>query len=236
MIIGNGQIAASLQKYESDDMIFFASGVANSACIEQSQFDREESLLKDSLLNCEGKFIYFSSCALSALGYPLNRYYEHKRKMEGLITDIAKNFLIIRLPQVLGDFKPHGTIFNFFLNSIISGSPFSIRKGAYRYVIDIDDATYMAHAIASTFSADLIVDLANPYRYSALEIVQALETTLGIHGNYSIVENDDAYIIDTSECERVLLSLGIDCGFGEAYLLRNLKYRVDRYQNSLSCL
>lgn len=229
MIIGNGQIAQALTKYSSKGIVFFASGVANSGCVEQSQFNREKNLLKKSLAICDGKFVYFSSCALSAFGYPLNMYYDHKLKMENLVRDIADSYLIIRLPQVLGDFKRHPTIFNYFLFSILSGSHFNVCDKAYRYVIDIDDVAHVAHGIASNYGENQIVDLANPFRYSVLEIVRALEIGLGVPGNYSLIAKDDAYFIDTTECERLLFDLGIDCGFGEVYLYRKIQYRVDRY-------
>lgn len=229
MIIGNGQIASALSRYDSPKILYFASGVPNSGCVERSQFDREKRLLRESLASCDGKFVYFSSCALSASNYSLNKYYMHKLDMEKDVRDFSENYLIIRLPQVLGDFRVHPTIFNVFFDSIHSGKQFQIYEGSFRYIIDLDDVARASYAIASNSEAGLVVDITNPVRYSALQIVQAIQDSVGVAASYVTVAKDDAYIIDTSEGSRLLSSMAIDLGFGSDYLHHKVQYRVERY-------
>jgi hypothetical protein len=46
MIIGNGMIANNLSKIDNDNVLFFASGVSNSLCNDENEFEREIKLLK----------------------------------------------------------------------------------------------------------------------------------------------------------------------------------------------
>lgn len=59
MIIGNGFIANSLRKIDSDDLIIFASGVSNSLIDKNDpNLQREISLIKE-FKDTEKKIIYF---------------------------------------------------------------------------------------------------------------------------------------------------------------------------------
>ena len=49
MIIGNGLIAKSLQEIDSENVLFFASGVSNSLETRDSEFEREYFLLKETI-------------------------------------------------------------------------------------------------------------------------------------------------------------------------------------------
>ena len=44
MIVGNGSIASVLE--DRDDLVFFASGVSNSSCADEKEYERELNLLK----------------------------------------------------------------------------------------------------------------------------------------------------------------------------------------------
>jgi len=41
MIISNGQLAQAFATMELENIVIFASGVPNSCCTEESQFERE---------------------------------------------------------------------------------------------------------------------------------------------------------------------------------------------------
>ena len=49
MIIGKGLIASAFKEYRNHECIIFASGVSNSLEIENSQFEREEHLLRKTI-------------------------------------------------------------------------------------------------------------------------------------------------------------------------------------------
>ena len=104
MIIGNGQLATIFKKTTLDNIVVFASGVSNSNCQDIKQFEREKDLLVKTLTNNKNKkFVYFSSCALSAEEYPKNDYYKHKQNMENIIKRYSDNYYIFRAPQLFGN-------------------------------------------------------------------------------------------------------------------------------------
>ena len=55
MIIGNGQLAQAFKNLHIENSVIFASGVANSNCIEEKEFEREKELLISTLLQNKDK-------------------------------------------------------------------------------------------------------------------------------------------------------------------------------------
>lgn len=80
VVVGSGQLANIFKNSKIENTVVFASGVSDSKCTDNHAFDRETKLLKlylDKYPN--NKFVYFSSCALSAELYERNEYYKHKK-------------------------------------------------------------------------------------------------------------------------------------------------------------
>ncbi|UQB43257.1 NAD(P)-dependent oxidoreductase [Thiomicrospira microaerophila] len=232
MIVGSGQIAtifkndANQDKYK--DVCIFASGVANSNCTDPNAFLREEKLLLISLSECQNKkFVYFSSCALSATEYPKNDYYNHKFKMEQLIKNNAENFLICRVPQLFGDLKKHGTLINFIYNSIVNNEEFNVYSDAYRYVIDIDDVKRFVDAYLNDHKEPTVIDLGNPFRYRVLDLVKTFEDVTGIKAKYKLIEKSDSYILQFEEIKNFVKTKKINTVFGEDYFLKKISLRIN---------
>jgi len=139
MIIGNGMIANKFKEYEAsfDDCIIFASGVSNSDCNSENEFIRERELLIETITNNPNlKLIYFSSLLCEAIDKP---YYKHKLMIENILEKESKNYLIYRLPQVVGNNGNPNNLFNKLKNNIINGHTNNIYLDAVRSLIDIDD-------------------------------------------------------------------------------------------------
>ena len=121
MIIGNGLIAQSFRphfdKYE-DTVILFASGVSNSKLTLESEYVREQLLLKDAL-KLNKLLVYFSTCSIFDPTLQDSKYIQHKLAMESLIEKNDKH-LIVRLPNVVGKIGNPNTMYNFFINQIRS--------------------------------------------------------------------------------------------------------------------
>lgn len=224
MIIGNGQLAQAFSENDSTHVIIFASGVPNSSCTDELQFDRERQLLLSTLQSHgDKKFVYFSSCALSSEEYPKNRYYQHKEQMEELIKSRSNSYYIFRIPQLFGKLKEHNTIINFFYNKIMHGEPFTVYDQAYRYVIEINDVVTLVIKYLEISSANITVDLANTYRYSVLEIIQTLERMMKQKASYNLVEKIDVYELNLSELEAFVSTEKLSIPFSEYYLEERLK-------------
>lgn len=137
MIIGRGLIAKAFEQYkDNDDVIIFSSGVSNSSEIRESEFEREESLLRSNLV-LDKKFIYFSTISVVD-GSLKSPYINHKIKIEKIISENHDNYLIFRIPIVVGNNANDITFFNSIKNKINNGEELKVFNVG-RYLIDIDD-------------------------------------------------------------------------------------------------
>jgi hypothetical protein len=84
MIIGKGSIASILQ--DRDDLVFFASGVSNSTCTDENEYEREFNLLKT--IQTDQHVVYFSNLGVY---YKNDRYTQHKIDIEEYLQMIAKD-------------------------------------------------------------------------------------------------------------------------------------------------
>ncbi|MEY8673118.1 NAD(P)-dependent oxidoreductase [Francisella philomiragia] len=228
MVVGNGQLAQAFYKYkDNDSIVVFASGVSNSSCTEQKEFDRERKLLETILKdNSDKKFIYFSSCALSADEYPKNSYYAHKIQMESIIKELSDKYFIIRLPQLFGNLKLHNTLINYIYHAIKSNNIINVYSEAYRYVIEIEDVRRFVNSYLANGTLCSTIDLANPYRYKILEIIEIFENLLNKKANTIIIQKQDKYILDLSKLNRYIQENNINIEFGEGYLKNKLYEKI----------
>lgn len=231
MIVGNGQIATALNECDRDDMVFFASGVSDSTCREEQEFNKEKELLKAILSKHRDKtIIYFGSCATSAPDYPKNTYYQHKENMEDIIKKTTENYYIFRLPQLFGKLKKHKTLINFIYYSMIENRPFEVYTNAYRYVLEIADLRSLVGYYIKLSQPGVTVDLANDYRYSVEEIVNTFEQLLGTKAKYSLVDKTDAYDLDLSSMKYFIDKYNLKLNFGKSYLAEKLKIHLENHE------
>jgi nucleoside-diphosphate-sugar epimerase len=139
MIIGNGLIASKFKEYKSsfEDCIIFASGVSDSESISESDFNREKNLLIETITKYPNlKLIYFSSILCEDIDKP---YYKHKLLIENILKNQSKNYLIYRLPQVVGYNGNPNNLFNKLKGNIINNKTNNIYLNVFRSLIDVDD-------------------------------------------------------------------------------------------------
>ena len=139
MIVGGGLIAKAFsKKYENDDsVIIFASGVSNSEENNISNFTRERNLLSHFLCKYPNlKFIYFSTILID---YKHNPYYTHKKEMEDLIKGNSKNYLIVRVPQLIGVSGNNNNLINYLITNIKNGINIDVCGDVKRALLDVDD-------------------------------------------------------------------------------------------------
>jgi len=139
MVIGNGLLSNAFSKYKlNEEILVFASGVSNSSSNNQQEFGRELSLL-DTILKSQTRLIYFSTISIYDPDLKDNLYINHKRKIESIIRESSNDYLIFRLPILVGHTKNPFTLCNHIANQINSNKPIKIFKNACRYLIDVDD-------------------------------------------------------------------------------------------------
>jgi len=140
MIIGNGSIAKVLN--DRDDLVFFASGVSNSSCVNEKEYEREFNLLKT--VSEYNHIVYFSNLGIY---YKQDRYTQHKRNIEEYIRNNYKNYTIVRIEVCEWATTPN-TILNFFKKQLSQGIEPTIQDTT-RYVLSLDEFKYWIGMIQS---------------------------------------------------------------------------------------
>lgn len=133
-VIGHGDIASVLP--HRDDLLFFASGVSNSQCTDQKQYDREVRLLLSQ--DDRAHIVYFSSLAIF---YADTHYTQHKRYMETLIRENFPRWTVMRLGNITWGNNPH-TLINY-----LRAHPEAEIRDEYRYIIDRDEFLHWVNLI-----------------------------------------------------------------------------------------
>jgi len=222
MIIGNGLIANSIKDSDNKNYIFFASGVSNSSTINALEFDREFKLIKELLRSHENKiFVYFSSCYISNNNAKLTPYYAHKLKMEDYISNNRLNYLILRLPQVIGKSNNNNTLINNFIYKSNINEIITLQKFANRYFIDILDLSEIINKLIFLNIKNEILDIFYPKSYNLLDIIEILEICSGKKINYKLINEGISYSLK----EHLLYNYGnlINHSFDDNYLFNSIK-------------
>ncbi|WP_415325251.1 hypothetical protein [Chryseobacterium sp. MMS23-Vi53] len=199
MIIGSGLIANSLKNIDSDENLFFASGVSNSLETRSAEFEREFSLLKNSIeKSSNSKLIYFSTLSVNDLSKQNSHYVLHKLKIEDYIKAHCKNYLILRIGNIVGNGGNPNTLFNYLKNQIKNDSSFVVHTKARRLLLDIDDIPkFLASNCA--FVKNKTINFAYPYYYDLNEITSAIEDKLQKKALYENSDEGDFYRISFDE-------------------------------------
>ena len=194
MIIGKGLVANTFTgSILEKNHLIFASGVSNSVNPLKKDFEREKSLLL-SYKNLTKKIIYFSTCSIEDPSVIQKPYIQHKLGMEDLIANEFKEYLILRLPTMVGFTKNPNTFFNHFKTKILQGDELTIYKDAVRFLFDIDHLEASTRICTQLFS-NQIINVAFNNKAFVLDIVkkmaELMEKDLKVHlmkkgANFSI--------------------------------------------------
>lgn len=195
MIIGRGLIAKAFEQYkDNDDVIIFSSGVSNSSETKESEFEREESLLKENLL-LNKKLIYFSTVSVVD-GSLKSLYINHKIKMEKMISENHNNYLIFRLPIVVGNNANSITFFNSLKDKINNGEELKVFNVS-RYLIDIDDLSETLPILIDDISEkNKTLNICFDNFSSVREIIERMEFYLNKNSEKVYIDCDSNTIVD----------------------------------------
>jgi nucleoside-diphosphate-sugar epimerase len=200
MIIGNGLVAKGFAVYQKkENVIIFASGVSNSKEQRKKEFEREFNLLKNLKVDNE-TLVYFSTCSIFDETIKNTPYVLHKKEIENYISKKFKNYIIFRLPTLLGKTSNPNTLFNFFYNKIKSGQNIPIYKNAYRYLIDIDDISKLLPQIIDdkkNWRKKINVVFKKPI--STLNIIKVIMKELNLSANLELFDLGEKFVIDNKD-------------------------------------
>ncbi|MBV8324710.1 hypothetical protein [Chryseobacterium sp.] len=199
MIIGTGLIAHALKNIDTNDTLFFASGVSNSLETRSSEFEREFSLLKTTHeQHKEKKFVYFSTLSIHDQSKQKSPYVIYKKNIEEYIKNNIENYLILRIGNIVGKGGNPNTLFNFLKTQIAHKNEFALHLKARRLLLDIEDiSTFLASHCQSI--PNKIINFSFPYNFDLKEIIGAIEKETRKKACYSEVNEGDFYKVDFEE-------------------------------------
>lgn len=201
----------------------FASGVSNSRCSDDNEYSRESLLLATSLSKCpaDQMFIYFSTCSIYDSEAHRSPYVTHKIRMEKMVMGHPAGY-IIRFPQLMGPNAPSGTLIPVLVSKMCQEETIDIWQNATRNILDVEDAAKIVNKyLLGPHLAERIINVANPYCVTALELVNMIEVAFGIKAKINMVPKGTKYIIDVTRIQPVIECLNIN--FSSGYVVNALR-------------
>ena len=195
MIVGNGLIASLFYDVDREDVIFFASGVSNSLETELSEFQREEDLIRETFTqNPDKLFVYFSTCSIYDSSKADSQYVLHKLRMEQIIAENCPKYLILRLSNAVGKGGNPNLLMNYLVRSVRNHQKINVHTKATRNIIDTED-------IKNYQNFNKVVNIAYPFNYSIIEILEIIEKELDIEPQLILIKAGSGYEINIPDVE-----------------------------------
>lgn len=230
-IIGSGFIAKSFKGYNNffkkNKCILYAAGVSNSKSNNLTLFKKDFLRLKKiTTVSNNLKLIYISSCSIKD---PLRKnsiYLQTKIENEILIKKNIKNYLIIRLPEIIGKNKNKNTLVNFFYYKILNNKIFNLYTQTKRNFIHIDDIISILIEIVSKKITNKTINIASSKMTEVETIVKIFEELLNKRSK--IIYKKKKFInynINIKDIKKLKNFKKIN--FDQNYLKKNLKKYVN---------
>jgi len=199
MIIGRGLIANLFTEVDLDEVVFFASGVANSSETRKEEFLREQNLVEEILANNHEKlFVYFSTCSIYDSSKYNSHYVLHKLHIEEIIKQKAKHFLILRVSNAVGRGGNPNLLMNYLSRQIKNKKELVVHQFATRNLIDVDDVKNVTLKYIASKDWNKIVNVAYTENFNIPEIIEALESNYAQSTKKIIVNKGEHYSIDVN--------------------------------------
>jgi len=218
MVVGSGMLAKAFSSYiKNENVVIYASGVSNSSENSDENFQREIGLLESCIQeNKHSLIVYFSTCSVNDDSLKETKYVQHKKFIEEYIQNNTQKFIIFRLPIVIGYAKNNSTLFNFLKEKLSSNQDVFIQKNAYRYLVDIEDVSYvLSKIIDSKEFLNCIIDVSFSKKISVLEISKIIKKELQSNSKINIVDGGGSYYVNDSQLNGFISNKKIN--FSETY-------------------
>ena len=191
-IVGSGFIANKFKKYsyflKKNNVIIYASGISNSQETNKKNLKREISLVNKFCNKNSKKMVYISTCSINDFSRNKSKYVKNKIIIENIIKRKMNDYIIVRLPEVVGYSNNPNTLTNFFFNKVYRNKPFVIYKNTRRNIIDIDDAVKNCiKIIKSNKYKNKTISLLNKRFYTPMNIIKVFERIINKKAQFQIV-------------------------------------------------
>lgn len=203
MIVGNGLIAKSFNKTEKNSLIF-ASGVSSSSELDNYQFQKEINLLNKVLKDYPNKKLIYFSTVMS--NFEDSLYCKHKRFLENYIFENVKNFLIFRLPQVVGNGGNKTNLFNYIINTSSKNLDINVYKNIKRSFIDVRDVSKIV-SYCDKFEINKIINIVGIEELDIVDIVKIILEKVRSKSKINMIENHNKKNHNLENCNIVDLAI-----------------------------
>lgn len=211
MIVGNGLIASLFKDHDHDQVVFFASGVSNSSETDPAQFQREEHLVRKTLLeNPEKTFIYFSTCSIYDSSKTNSLYVLHKLHMEDLVKTSVEKYLILRVSNAVGKGGNPNLLMNYLIRSVQQNQTINVHTKATRNLIDAEDIQNITLQLVENKNFNKIINLAYSQNYSIIEILEILERHYQKKLDINLIKAGTGYEINIPDIEDYFHKNGLE--------------------------
>ena len=189
-VYGKGFIAFNLKKIKLPKKIFiYAAGVSNSNSKNVKDYKREITQIKKVVKKKTNKiFVYISSLSVENKKLKNDKYIKNKLKIEKIVKKSCKKYLIVRLPQIVGNNNNKHTLTNSLYNNILKNKKLSIWKGSVRNLIDIDDIKkILKQYFNSKYKPCSTINIFNPYSVDVVYLVRIFEYLLNKRAKFKLI-------------------------------------------------
>lgn len=188
MIIGRGLIGNGFDSSNDDysNYIIFASGVSNSKEISDNEYNREKELIIKTINENKGlKFIYFSSVLV---GIAKNKYYNTKLEFEEIIKSNTTNYIIFRIPQIIGKIGNSNNLINYLKHSIINQNEITIYGNVERSLIDVDDLIKIVDYCKDKINREVLI-LSSIEKIKVVTLCEIISEVVNKKPIYNIIDD-----------------------------------------------
>ena len=229
-IIGNGFIAGNFKSYskllKKLNIYLYACGVSNSQCTNIRILEKDFKTLVNfqKKYDQNKKILYFSTCGIYDPSRKNKPYFVNKVKIEKFIKRNFINYLIIRVPEIVGKSNNKKNLINFLYEKITKKKKFNLWLKSTRSIIDIDDLSkILIFIIKNKNIKNKIINIANPKKISILNIVKEIERLTSIKAKYKLIKikKSKGWKINTFYIKDVMTKIKIK--FDKKYLKRVLR-------------
>ncbi len=227
LVVGSGFVAKNfkkvLKKKTFKDLVIYASGISNSRIKDRFLLKKEIHKIKSFLKHNKKMIIYISTYSVLDPSRNKSLYCKNKIKIEKFIKKNAKNYQIIRFPELVGKSKNPNTLTNYFYKKIKNKKNFILFKNAIRNFLDVDHAIKLSLIFIQDIKyKNKIINLINPKNETAKKVVFNLEKIIKKKARYVINKKNFKYRKILSSVKKKDLRK-IKIKFDNNYLFKILK-------------
>lgn len=183
-VIGSGALAWRFQDYRYQQrFLLFTGFIHDPLCTDAGAFQSEKKALAEALADRTSMvLVLFSSATVTDPVGKETPYGKHKADLEEMVSNSQRDYLVFRVPQMVGPGDHPGSLVHFLVDAIGQGRPFEIWEHARRHILDVDDVHLVVHSVlekAEGRPSRVTLDLGRGQGEPAAEIVSVISSFLG---------------------------------------------------------